>query len=358
MIAWKKTFCLLLAVNVLPVYLAAKTDSTQTKGFFAYPILFYTPETRLAYGAAMTVFTRDPKNTRPSSWIPMFVYTQNKQIIAKLLANLYGKEEKWQLDAWLGYYDYPDKFFGIGNQTTDDQKESYTAERVVIQLSPRWHIQSGLYVGVQYEFMHQQLSELKEDGTLILGNIPGSHKSQYAGIGALISKDTRDNIYFPVKGYYYSLQYAGFGSLLGSDFSFQRLNVNLRQYLPVRTRHVMAMQFYSQMIFGTAPFQTLSGFGGTQIMRGYYEGRYRDNHVLVLQTEYRFFFTELLGAAFFGNAGEVAHDFSHFQINQFKYSVGFGFRFCINPKEKLNLRLDVAYGKNTSGYYVEIFEAF
>ena len=288
----------------------------------------------------------------------MLVYTQNKQILAKVTACLYGKNEKWQLESWLGYYDYPDQFYSIGNQTTNDQKESYTARRVVIQFSPRLRILSNLYAGIQIEFMNQALSLLKEDGQLIRGNIPGSQKSQYSGTGVLISRDTRDNIYFPMSGYNYTLQCAGFGSALGSDFTFQRLTLDLRHYFQVYFRHIIAVQAYSQMIFGTAPFQSLSRFGGSQLMRGYYEGRYRDNHALIIQTEYRWLFTRQLGVVLFAGIGEVTHHLDDFQLSNARYSIGFGFRFCINPDEKLNIRLDFGYGKNTSGYYMEVFEAF
>jgi len=48
----------------------------------------------------------------------------------------------------------------------------------------------------------------------------------------------------------------------------------------------------------------------------------------------------------------------NFELRKFKYSVGGGIRFLINQKEKLNIRLDFAYGKNSSGMYITIGEAF
>ncbi|MFC1569529.1 BamA/TamA family outer membrane protein [bacterium] len=355
---WKKTICCLFMFSAFSACLAAEEDSTSTKGYFIYPVFFYTPETQWAYGAAMTIFSRKPESTRPSSWIPMVVYTQKTQIIAKVTADLYGKDEKWNTYAEFGYYDYPDLFYGIGNQTTIDQKESYTAKRLLIQVSPRYRIRSDLYVGLQYKFMHQSLSELEEEGLLIQGQIPGSQKSQYSGIGGLVSWDTRDNIYFPIKGHYRQLYLSWYGSALGSDYTYRSMTVDLRQYIPVLSKHVLAMQAYSQMNFGTVPFQALPSYGNSQRMRGYYGGRFRDNHFLVLQTEYRFFFSRMIGATVFGGFGDVSHYLKDFQIKNFNYSVGFGFRFCINPKEKLHVRLDFGYGENTSGYYVEVIEAF
>ena len=77
-----------------------------------------------------------------------------------------------------------------------------------------------------------------------------------------------------------------------------------------------------------------------------------------MQAEYRYSFTARLGLALFAGIGDVAHQMNDFQLNQIKYSIGFGFRFTINPEELLTVRLDFGYGKNSSGFYVEVFEAF
>jgi len=338
--------------------IASETDSTTSKSLFIYPVFFYTPETGWAYGAAMTKFSRPYKDTRPSTWNPMAVYTQKQQIIIKVTADLYGKDEKWNLISELGYYDYPDRFYGIGSRTTTDQRESYTAKRILFDFSPRYRIRPDLYLGFLYNFMHQRLSELEEDGSLILKEIPGSQTGQYSGIGVLIRWDTRDNIFFPREGHYRQLAFSTFGSAIGSDYTFHRMTADIRQYLPVMERSTLALQAFSQMIDGTAPFQILPAFGDSQKMRGYYGGRFRDNHFITLQSEYRFFFSQRMGASVFGGIGDVARHLKDFQFSQCKYSYGFGFRMCINPEEKMHLRVDFAYGENTSGYYVEISEAF
>ena len=336
-----------------------KTDSSRSSsGLFAYPVLFYTPETRWAFGAAMTVYHRSVNNRRPSTWIPLLIYTQNKQIITRITSDLYGPNEKWQLLAWIGYYDYPDRFFGIGNQTTDQQKETYTAKRFILHLTPKWKIQNNVYAGIQYEGMHQQLSDLEENGELNKRRLPGSRKSIYSGLGCLISWDTRDNIYFPVKGRFHQIEFSWFHSAFGSDFNFKRATFDIRRYICIRTRQALAFQVLALMIFGIAPFQSLPDMGNSQIMRGTYEGRFRDNHFLGTQAEYRFFFWGPLGAVLFGGVGEVAHRLVDFKINSIKYSAGFGFRLNIDPEERINLRIDFGYGKNTSGLYIEIGEAF
>ena len=45
-------------------------------------------------------------------------------------------------------------------------------------------------------------------------------------------------------------------------------------------------------------------------------------------------------------------------MGSLEYSVGFGLRFAIDPKEKINLRVDFGFGKGTSGVYVGAIEVF
>ena len=93
-------------------------------------------------------------------------------------------------------------------------------------------------------------------------------------------------------------------------------------------------------------------------MRGYYEGRYRDRQYLAGQAEYRFPLWWRIGGAAFAGMGDVAPDLGSFTFSSLKPSYGLGLRFMINKEEKVNIRLDYAWGKETSGFYLEITEAF
>ena len=94
-------------------------------------------------------------------------------------------------------------------------------------------------------------------------------------------------------------------------------------------------------------------------MRGYYSGRFRDQDMMVLQTEYRLPVKGRFGLAFFGSFGSVANKLKEYQLSNFKYSYGGGIRFALNKKERLNLRIDYGIGKGkNSGLYFQIGEAF
>ena len=93
-------------------------------------------------------------------------------------------------------------------------------------------------------------------------------------------------------------------------------------------------------------------------MRGYYEGRYRDKNMIVFQMEHRMPVWWRFGMVGFLGFGDVSDTIRNFALKEFKHSIGFGIRYLLNPEEKLNIRLDYAFGKDTSGFYITWFEAF
>jgi len=49
---------------------------------------------------------------------------------------------------------------------------------------------------------------------------------------------------------------------------------------------------------------------------------------------------------------------NEFSIKNLKWAGGGGLRFNLNPGDPANIRLDFAMGKNTSGLYLTLGEAF
>ena len=93
-------------------------------------------------------------------------------------------------------------------------------------------------------------------------------------------------------------------------------------------------------------------------MRGYFEGRYRDKTFTTFQAEFRDEIYWRIGFTIFAGIGDVGNTLNSYKFSQFKYSYGFGLRYMFDKDERINIRFDVAFGKNTSGIYFAIKEAF
>jgi outer membrane protein assembly factor BamA len=341
----------------------AKQDTAEGKrgGLVGIPFLFYTPETKIAAGGALNYYFREPGSeitTRPSSIEPSFVYTQKKQLEISLDADLYWGDEAYHLIGKATYTKFPDLFYGIGNNTSEDDEEEYTHRTTGFQITFLKRVRPGLYLGTLYEFNHSKIIELKESGFLSKGIIPGSEGGRIAGAGVLVNWDTRDNIFSSTSGSFYQLSANLFGNTLGSDYGFNEYTLDFRHYLPTFSSHVLAFQAYLNFITGNPPYHSLSLLGGQDLMRGHYQGRYRDKMMMAFQTEYRLPVWWRLGLVGFAGLGEVAREMGNFEMRNFKYSLGLGLRYEFIRAEKINLRLDIGYGGESFQLYANMLEAF
>lgn len=341
-----------------------KEPPAEKKSSFIFlPILYYTPETRWAGGVG-GLFTFRPsgsqEKSRPSALTFAAITTQNRQFILNLKPELYFKNGSTIIISYLDLKKFPDKFYGIGNNSPNEAEESYTLQQISLELSihKKLWTAKNTYAGLLYNFDHYKFLELEPDGQLASGMIPGTRGGIASGYGAVFKWDSRDNIFFPTVGNFIQLSASMYASVFGSDYDYIHLKTDMRTYIPLFRTHVLAFQGLFREVSGTIPFMALPNMGGESVMRGYYGARYRDKILTAVQAEYRFPVWWRFGLVGFAGLGQVADRLSHLKPGEFKYSAGWGIRFKISPKEGANIRLDFGYGKNSSGIYFTAGEAF
>ena len=342
-----------------------KTDPVPQKAnsFVVLPLVYYSPETRWAAGVG-GIMTFRPKGTegqdRPSALSFVALYTLNKQFTINAKPEIYLKKGMYFLTGNLEISRYPNKFFGIGNDTPDSFEENYTPHQISLEAAfwkkivPRHNI----YAGLVYNFDHYRFEDFEPSGRLITGDIPGSRGGTTSGLGLLFKWDDRDNVFTPRRGRQFSLSASLYNSLFAGDYNYAKILLDLRQFFPLFSSHVLAVQGIIRTMAGNVPVMALPKIGSDSVMRGYYSGRYRDKTMAAVQAEYRFPVWWRFGLAAFGGFGDVAKDLGHLAPGRFKFSAGWGIRFKIDPKEGATLRLDFGYGKGVSGMYLTAGEAF
>jgi hypothetical protein len=65
-----------------------------------------------------------------------------------------------------------------------------------------------------------------------------------------------------------------------------------------------------------------------------------------------------LGITTFAALGDLAGGFSQLKLFSSKFTYGFGLRFVFYEKERLNVRMDLGFGKDTDGVYFSSEEEF
>lgn len=185
---------------------------------------------------------------------------------------------------------------------------------------------------------------------LDLGQVPGSRSFRASGLGLLVNYDTRDNIFQPTGGSLHQAIFMSFPPLLGSQYKFNQYQLDFRRYVEVNNGRILALQAWYSFTSGSPPFQYYAMIGGSDVMRGYFEGRYRDRNAMAYQAEYRIPLHRKLGIVLFGSAGQVGDKISSYAFNRFRYGGGLGFRYQLT-EEGVNIRLDIAYGDQAAWYF-------
>lgn len=357
----KKYIAFLLAMIICLGLLTAKEQDNCKNRLIFSPLMYYTPETRVAFGGAGSYIFRIAGcqgSTRPSSISPLVIYTLEKQFRALVKSVLYFKNNNYQVEAEIRFENYPNKFFGIGSQTLEINEEIYTSKSTDLRLSVLKKLVKGFNIGMTYHFKDWTITETEENRLLASGDIIGSDSGTISGIGLLLLRDTRDHLFYPMKGDLFKLDARVYPEFLGSTFKFNAFVLDLRKYFTIFSSHVIAFHSLAKIQTGDVPFLHLAQMGGQYTMRGYFEGRFRDKNLLVFQAEYRVPLFWRLGLVGFAGFGNVAERFNQLDIGKLKPSYGFGLRYLFSKTEKIQLRFDIGFGEGSSGFYASIYEAF
>lgn len=340
-------------------------DSTQVNQieYALYPMVFYTPETQVAFGAGGIFYTRlgFEKNLQPSKMQISSYYTTNHQYSFSAMPTLYfSGDAKVISNSKFIYSKEISKFYGVGNNSLDIKNPDYDIGlfRFYTELSYGTEIINNLHLGLIYEFTSNKILDKKNNFELLNNKVIGSNGGNTSGLGMVLSVDYRDNIFYPTKNSFLKLRMIFMDQDWGSDYTFNRTVFDYRRYFNLGKENIIASQLYIESTSGDVPFFKMPAIGGSEKMRGYFLGRFRDELYLTWQIEYRKIITSKFGVVTFLGIGDVANKFSQLNLPQFKYSYGFGIRYVFDEKEKLNLRMDLGFGKSTSGIYFALEEAF
>lgn len=326
---------------------------------FPFPVVYYTPETRFVGGVgASATFRarRDSLTARPSTLLAGAAYSQNKQALFYVQGQVFYDSARWYGFGEAGYYRYNYFFFGIGENEVPRTLYAVNYPRVRIALTRR--IAPKLYTGLRYAFEDYNIRDTATSGPFAGGDIPGGRGSRVSGAGPIFLYDSRDTVLFPTHGFFAEASYIGHGSALGGSSRFGRAVLDVAAYKALGERTVLAMNSYNSFVTGDAPFQQLSLLGGGRRLRGYYEGRYIDRNMAVLQAELRLKVYRRFGAAIFGGAGVLGGKEDFLRVRNPKVAYGAGLRYTVNRRDHLNIRVDYGLGPGTSGFYLTIGEAF
>jgi len=351
-------------ILLISICLSAQSDedSTGTKSFgmFGFPYAFYSPETELAFGLGGMMYFRlgDHPKIELSNIVISGYYTINNQYKFTITPELYLSKSGDFISSDFYYGKFIDKFYGSGGQSEEIDTADYITNDIGVYINYQKNLTENIEVGVIYDYLKSDVTNKKQNPFLNNNIYRGSDGGISSGLGFSVAWDSRDYAYLSTRGWYYYASMVSYSKAFGSDFDFNEFIFDLREFYQLYKGQVVAFQFYGKFARGYPPFYELPRLGGGTTMRGYYEGRFRDRNYFSMQMEYKQALFWKIGIVVFGGFGDVAGHINQFKMKQLKYSYGLGLRYIFDLDERLTVRADFGFGRNTSGVYFSMQETF
>ena len=332
-------------------------DESKLIDWGVLPGPFVNPEQGFGIGvAAVGLYTPyDWQKGEPYSTVTVTSYGSTSGSYGLGLNNrTYLKNDKVRLlgEAWISHT--PGYYWGIGSQAAENENNKVQYEGQRLQLSPKIAVEVAPNTYAKLGWQWQSFSKVNGvDGDILPSEVADATSS---GVLVGMEYDTRDFEPNPMRGQFLDVEWIANRDSLGSDEDYDNLVANYRVYQQWSDTTIVAMEVYSQSIFGDAPWFDYAQLGDDQRMRGYYQGQYRDKHQLSTQVEIRHTIAGRHGVVGWLGAGNIAPTYHELFENSWLPTVGVGYRFAF--KARINVRVDLGVGKDSTGFYFQINEAF
>jgi hypothetical protein len=343
-------------------------DTTRKSSFVILPVLSSAPETGLEVGGAglLSFYTDTSKlNTRVSNVFGYASITTKGQSRLSLTTSYWMPGNSYHLTAGISYINFPFDFYGIGNNTLKANSDRIGQKRFKVNFTAEKKISNNLYAGIiggawDYSFRD-------DDKTGIFYTDPrveyrGGGPSAY--IGPTIVFDNRNNNTYTTKGLIVNTYFQAIHGMFGNnDYKGGFFNIEYSQFFLLAPKWVLGLDVQEQSLTGsTSPFYLLPDLGSDELMRGYYNGRFRDRNMLAGQAELRYRLSDRIGFAGFVGGGEVFKN--SFSTSELKPNYGGGIRYFFDVQKGLAVRIDYGVGqkipneKRLTGFYIGLGQSF
>ncbi len=306
--------------------------------------------------AVLPVFVYRPKGfdkeTHPSTSQGILFLNFTGSYLAGAKQTLYLNKNKFWIDAYLGYASMKFKYYDNIDTPEDDYRE-ITFQGFVSNVSFLINLKKYFYLGPIFSSNY-----IKENAELPDG-LEQSFE-WYHTPGLKTSYDSRDNIFYPVEGWFSTLALESLIKSESQSYDFNKITVGVSNYksLTLEGDKIIASRIYTQLGYGNLPLHEMASPGASPILRGYITGNFLNSSILTAQAEFRWMFSERWGTVGFLGYGILFDQPHQLNDNLNLPSIGAGMRYRIFPKFKINVALDVAFGRKSANMYFSLSESF
>ena len=326
------------------------------------PILMYDTDVGFGYGAKIFILNKLQRNE--SLDLILFNSTKGERLYRTVFSmpdfeSRQGKVYPLAVDFVVDYDKWiKNSFFGIGNNSSFSDREFYTKEPFEISLTLSRGFSPHIVgqVGARYKTVRN--SNFSEDSRLV--NLPPNLNASRTSLSSFLVNfryDTRNSFINPSQGLVLQGETEFVPRSTLSNVEFARLAGWVQHYfLLFYPKTVLALRLGVQDLIGKElPIQVLLPIGGSSTLRGSPQDRYLDKTAAVFNAELRFPIFWRFGGVAALDAGKVWSSPAKVDLKRWAMNPTAGLRFYM---ETFVVRMDVGFGKDTTGLYFNFGQIF
>lgn len=347
-------------------FVSPEQDTARHVAFFVLPALGYGPETGLAYGLSGILnykMDRTDSLIHTSNVQLMGTLTTKGQSYLKLSSDMWTTGNKWHILSQIRLRNFPFNFYGIGSDTREIDEQLITQDFFKGNVLVEKLLAKNYYAGLTASYEYYRYENKEDVGVFEALDLYGRDGGKRLAFGLSQAYDNRNSNTYTTRGYRLEAIYNYTPDLFGGDnFNGSELSLNAKVFYPLHEKFTLGLQMTYDKFFGKVPFYLYPQLGNDEVMRGYYQGRYRDRTLFASQAELRYRFVNRFAVVAFAGAGTVYS--SKFLFSGLKPSYGGGIRYFFDLNHDSSIRIDYAIGEKRpgeprqSGVYLSLGEAF
>lgn len=335
-------------------------DRSKTIDWGILPGPFYTPELELGVGVALVgLYQADSRPDSKISSLSLSGFGSSTGAFGMTFSNYtYLANDTWRFYLTGTLNNVPTHYWGEGYHEgrVKDHLGEFRSQELRLTPTLLRQMAQNTYIGLGWDYSNLQAAAPDSPFKAYMNKRDLPLRSTSSGITARFTYDSRDFLPNAYRGQAFDISYTHYSPDTGSNNRFNATQIQYNYYYPLSDNAVLAFDNYARFTSGDVPWSQLSKLSNGQQMRGYYEGRYQDNHVFSTQLEYRQKLDWRHGIALWVGGGTLSDQARDLGKGHWLPSVGVGYRFEFKPR--MNVRLDFGIGKESIGFYFQVGEAF
>lgn len=328
-------FAVLLGATVSHAGAPAEVNSKHSVA----PIVGYNPTYKVFFGGAY--FFRDARTQLGTQAIMTLtgVYKLTVDVQRQLSQRI---RLRWVPEYARGF----DPYYGEGGETRVEDRVDLFGSLWGSEWSAEYRFDSGFSVAPLVEVRARTEDRVDEDASRRM--IP---EEQRWALGIEQAWDDRDNEDSPNRGWLQKLSLRAIPSIRNTYL----IDGSLRRYQPLGALgFVLGIAASGGYSTGEPSYLYRFSLGGTDRLRGYLDNRFRGRSYYLHQAELRLPVWGLLSTAVFAAAGDVGDP----GYTRPKWSYGVGLRLGLPPSYAAKVRIDLGFGRDQSGVFMDFGHAF